>query len=66
MMMRAARQAVAGLAAGLLLCACSPVGAPDETGDSDAAAPVDLSQAAALALSCTGCHSVVGEGIASL
>ena len=66
MISEGSRRIGAGLAAGLLLCACSPSDVPADEDEARAAVPVELSDTAALALTCTGCHSAVGGGIVSL
>ncbi|MEQ9316306.1 MAG: hypothetical protein RLN72_10680 [Henriciella sp.] len=66
MIFEGSRRIGAGLAAGLLLCACSPNDAPADEADAGTAISVALSDTAALALACTGCHSAVGGGIVSL
>lgn len=66
MIFEGSRSTGAGLAAGLLLCACSPAGAPADEADAGASIPVELSETAALALACTGCHAEAGGSIASL
>ncbi|MEM5516209.1 hypothetical protein WNY37_04560 [Henriciella sp. AS95] len=65
---RARARVITGLVAGLALAACSQSAAPgaDSGGASGSDLNSDLSSAAALALSCTGCHSDAGEGIADI
>ncbi len=55
---------LAGLLAGAGLAACSPAATPDESVGAQANA--GLSPVAGLALTCSGCHSSMGGGIADI
>lgn len=66
MISRGSRRIGAGLVSGLFLCACTQAEAPSEEAEADTAVSLELSETAALALACTGCHSMAGDAIPSL